>query len=58
MMPHEAQATMAKILFFVFATFVLCLGKTRAASIESHAFEQLTNSSSVRTIVKISTYHV
>ena len=32
MMPHEAQATMAKILFFVFATFVLCLGKTRAAS--------------------------
>ena len=29
-MPHEAQATLAKILFFIFATFVLCLGKARA----------------------------
>jgi hypothetical protein len=36
MMPHEAQATMAKILFFIFATFVLCLGKARAESISLH----------------------
>lgn len=25
MLPHEAQALMAKILFIVFATFILCM---------------------------------
>ena len=30
MLPHEVQATMAKVLFLVFATFVLCFGRARA----------------------------
>lgn len=31
MFPHEAQELMAKILFFIFATCVLCLSKVNAA---------------------------
>lgn len=30
MLPHEVQATMAKILFLIFATFILCFGRARA----------------------------
>jgi hypothetical protein len=30
MFPHEMQAVMAKVLFFVFATLILCLSKVRA----------------------------
>jgi len=31
MLPSEMQAIMAKILFFVFATCILCLNKVTAA---------------------------
>lgn len=31
MFPNEAQETMAKILFFVFATLMLCFGNVRAS---------------------------
>ncbi|MBT3584945.1 MAG: hypothetical protein HN509_08565 [Halobacteriovoraceae bacterium] len=33
MLPHEAQATMAKVLFFVFALSMVCIN--RAHSFES-----------------------
>jgi len=31
MLPTEVQATIGKILFFIFATCALCLAKVRAA---------------------------
>jgi hypothetical protein len=31
MFPHEAQELMAKIVFFIFATCILCLSKVNAA---------------------------
>ncbi len=33
MLPHEIQALIAKILFFVFATCLLCLSKVRAGNV-------------------------
>ncbi|MDA9189492.1 hypothetical protein N9O57_00780 [bacterium] len=30
MLPHEAQAAMAKVLFFVFAILMLSIGKLKA----------------------------
>lgn len=30
MYPHEVQAVMAKIVFFIFATLVLCFGRANA----------------------------
>ena len=31
MLPNEAQETIAKILFLVFATLMLCFGKVQAS---------------------------
>jgi hypothetical protein len=60
MMPHEAQATMAKILFFIFATFVLCLGKARAHSVtvtQKYYQVQITQSQALSFISKNNTYY-
>ncbi len=35
MLPHDIQALMAKILFFIFATCLLCLPKIQASGWES-----------------------
>jgi len=37
MLPEEVQATMAKVLFIVFATIMLCLGRVKASSFNSAA---------------------
>jgi hypothetical protein len=33
MFPHEAQAFMAKVMFFIFATALLCLSKANALEV-------------------------
>ena len=33
MFPNQAQETIAKILFLVFATLMLCFGKARASEV-------------------------
>jgi hypothetical protein len=35
MLPDEAQAIMAKVMLFIFATCVLCLGRARAADLNN-----------------------
>ena len=35
MLPHELQATMAKILFIIFATCLLCITKVRANDLKT-----------------------
>tara|TARA_R110002072_G_scaffold276051_1_gene437450 strand:+ start:194659 stop:194805 length:147 start_codon:yes stop_codon:yes gene_type:complete len=35
MLPHEAQALMAKVMFFFFAVSLLLLGKVRAQEVQA-----------------------
>lgn len=51
MFPHEAQALMAKILFFVFATCIICLRPVNSAEINS-SIESQTFTSSVASSIK------
>jgi hypothetical protein len=37
MFPHEMQAVMAKIIFFIFAILVLCFSKVRASQVSTNA---------------------
>ena len=37
MFPNEAQEAMAKVLFFIFATLILCFGKVRASELNTQS---------------------
>lgn len=52
MFPHEAQELMAKILFFVFATCVLCLSKVRAEEVVNPSIELNSSTEISRPILK------
>jgi hypothetical protein len=39
MLPDEMQAVMAKVIFFVFATLVLCFGRAHAESKTTNSFQ-------------------
>jgi len=36
MYPHEVQATMAKIIFFIFATLMVCFSRANAFEVPSY----------------------
>lgn len=50
MFPHEAQAIMAKILFFVFATCILCMRPINSAELKSATMAKMPTESVVTSL--------
>jgi len=42
MYPHEVQALMAKLIFFIFALTLLCMGRVSAKTIDTYVSVQKT----------------